>query len=204
MIKRSKESVKRSENVGEAGHAMALVDEEGHAEALVGEKGLGDKEEHAFGGKDGQAIDRLEFVGKKLPDFKIDENFFAKLAATGAENGKFIPLSLSSSKTISALDLLPEPISNERMESEVLLSAKFSGPGPVGISVELNPVSTGLDGRRIVTERLNSSGPERLTVTEPLILNDILKEKSVKIDQKQENTENQCSKSNPIFSKIFT
>ena len=71
------------------------------------------------------------------------------------------------------------PISNIR--GVLSVKAKFSGP--VGMTLELNSGPTGLMEKGKVTETLSVIEPERLTVTEPIILNQILKEKQKKLKE---------------------
>ena len=88
---------------------------------------------------------------------------------------------------------------NSNIRRDVVLSVKAKLSGPVGMTLELNSGPTGLVEKGKVTETLIAMEPERLTVTEPIISNQILKEKQIKMTDFLLSETSLCSKSNAKF-----
>ena len=145
----------------------------------------GSQEEHGEKDKVGD-----EIIGGEEQSARTDE------IISSVSGDRSIRESKSGLSTETMGDVVPL---NSNIRRDVVLSVKAKLSGPVGMTLELNSGPTGLVEKGKVTETLIAMEPERLTVTEPIISNQILKEKQIKMTDFLQSETSLCSKSNAKF-----
>ena len=151
-----------------------------------------------FSRRPGRA-DRLSKDG--VGDHKQEDKISVRDAKTSS-----VSMSTEKPFSFSAREVsgMSESDSESFIASEISLRAKLAGP--IGMTIALVPVLTGVDSKGTVTDRLNVSTTDTLKLTDSAIPNESLEKNKNKIE-KPENAElsgnKNCSTSTNLFANIF-